>query len=143
LGSRVSLVAALLFWIVLPVVCIYTITAGANRLASHVNHIPSGVRGTFVVTTHNCQQELCITGGTFTSNDKSVVARDLLGPYRWKLGTSHKVVYSLDAADVIQLPAHWDPTGSVLGIAGSMTLLAVWGSCLRAALRRRRHGANL
>ena len=128
----------ILLWLVLPAVCLVTIWVGAGQLASHVNHVPSGVRGTFVVTTHNCQQELCITGGTFTSDDKAVVAHDLLGIYRWTLGTSHRVVYNLDAADVIPLPAHWDPSGAVLGIAGALVLLGIWAWFVRGAVRRAR-----
>lgn len=127
-----------LFWIVLPAACLATIALSAGKLASHVNNMPAGIRGTFVVTTHNCQQQLCITGGTFTSDDKSVMARDLLGIYAWTLGTSHRVVYNLDAADVIPLPAHWDPTGTALGIAGALVLLALWGWFVRAGLRRAR-----
>lgn len=129
---------AALFWIALPVVCLTTIALSAGKLASHVNNVPAGIRGTFVVTTHNCQQQLCITGGTFTSDDKSVVARDLLGIYAWTLGTSHRVVYNLDAADVIPLPAHWDPTGAALGIVGALVLLVLWALLLRTALRRAR-----
>jgi hypothetical protein len=136
-GWRPAL-AGLLFWILLPAVCLLAIAQGVNAMVSHVNHVPEGVRGTFLVTTHNCQQQLCITGGTFTSDDKQVVAQDLLGVYRWTLGTQHRAVYNADAADVIPLPAHWDPTGAVLGLAGALTLFGLWGWCLRAALRRRR-----
>lgn len=131
-------VAAVLFWIVLPVICLLAIGVGVDRLVSHINHVPGGVRGDFVVTTHNCQQELCITGGTFISDDKSVVERDLLGVYRWTLGTKHRVVYNADSADVIPLPAHWDPTEAVLGLTGAAALLGLWGWCLRSAVRRAR-----
>jgi hypothetical protein len=111
---------------------------GANQLATRAQHAPSGMRGNFVVTTHNCQQQLCITGGTFTSDDKRLVATDMLGLYQWKLGTTHRVVYNLDTADVIPLPAQWDPTAAVLGLAGAVVLLGVWGWCLRAVVRKRR-----
>src|SRR6266571_458096 len=97
-----------------------------------------GERGSFLVTTHTCQQRLCITGGTFTSDDKRVVARDLLGIYRWKLGTRHRVVYNADTSDVIPLPAHWDPTAAALGVAGATTLIGLWTWCLRGAIRRAR-----
>lgn len=136
-GWRATL-AAVLFWAVLPVICLVMIGLGVDRLVSHINHVPSGVRGNFLVTTHNCQQRLCITGGTFTSDDKSVEARDLLGIYRWKLGTRHRVVYNADTSDVIPLPAHWDPTAAALGVAGATTLIGLWAWCLRGAIRRAR-----
>jgi hypothetical protein len=136
-GWRAPL-AGMLFWTVLPVVCLVTIGLGVDRLVSHVNHNPAGVRGNFLVTTHNCQQQLCISGGTFTSDDRRVVAHDLLGIYRWKLGTRHRAVYNADTSDVIPLPAHWDPTAAALGVAGAATLLLLWAWCLRGAIRRAR-----
>jgi len=136
--SRLSGVLAVLFWVALPVLCGLMLWHGANQLATRIHHAPPGMRGDFVVTTHNCQQKLCITGGTFTSDDKKLVAEDLLGVYRWKLGTKHRVVYNLDAADVIPLPAQWDPTGAVLGISGATVLLGLWAWCLRGEIRRAR-----
>jgi hypothetical protein len=129
-------VVAVLFWVALPVLSVLMVWQGANQLATHVHHTPPGTRGQFVVTTHNCQQKLCITGGTFTSDNGKLVAKDLLGVYRWKLGTKHRVVYNLDAADVIPLPAGWDPTSAVLGIVGAGVLLGVWGWFLRGEVRR-------
>jgi len=132
--ARLSGVLAAAFWIAVPVLCVLMLWQGANQLATRIHHVPSGTRGDFVVTTHNCQQKLCITGGTFTSDDKKLVTKDLLGVYRWRLGTKHRVVYNLDAADVIPLPAQWDPTSAVLGITGATVLLGVWGWAL---VRRR------
>jgi hypothetical protein len=129
-------VVAALFWVGVPVVCALMLWQGATELATRTHHAPPGMRGNFVVTTHNCQQKLCITGGTFTSDDKALVAKDLLGLYQWKLGSVHRVVYNLDAADVIPLPAEWDPTGAVLGIAGALVLLGIWGWGIRAVRRR-------
>ena len=133
--GRLPVVAAL-FWVGVPVVCALMLWQGATELATRTHHAPPGMRGNFVVTTHNCQQKLCITGGTFTSDDKALVAKDLLGLYQWKLGSVHRVVYNLDAADVIPLPAEWDPTGAVLGIAGALVLLGIWGWGIRAVRRR-------
>jgi hypothetical protein len=133
--GRLPVVAAL-FWVGVPVVCALMLWHGATELATRTHHAPPGMRGNFVVTTHNCQQKLCITGGTFTSDDKALVAKDLLGLYQWKLGSVHRVVYNLDAADVIPLPAEWDPTGAVLGIAGALVLLGIWGWGIRAVRRR-------
>jgi hypothetical protein len=136
--ARLPGIVALLFWVALPVLCVWMLWHGSQQLATRIHHAPPGTRGDFVVTTHNCQQKLCITGGTFTSDDKKVVAKNLLGVYRWKLGTTHRVVYNLDAADVIPLPAQWDPTAAVLGITGATVLLGIWGWCLRGAVRRAR-----
>jgi len=136
--SRLPGAVAALFWVVLPILCLLMLYQGANQLATRIHHPPPGLRGNFVVTTHNCQQKLCITGGTFTSDKKNLVAQDLLGDGRWKLGTTHRVVYNLDAADVIPLPAQWDPTSAVLGIVGAAVLLGVWGWFLRGEIRRRR-----
>lgn len=125
--GRLPNLAALLFWVALPVVSVLMLWQGSDQLATRVSHAPPGVRGDFVVTTHNCQQQLCITGGTFTSDDKTLVADDLLGMYQWHLGTTHRVVYNVDGADIIPLPAQWDPTGAVLGIVGALVLLGTWG----------------
>jgi hypothetical protein len=65
-----------------------------------------------------------------------VVAKDLLGQYQWQLGSVHRVVYNVDAADVIPLPADWDLTGAVLGIVGALVLLGIWGWCIRTVRRR-------
>lgn len=136
-AGRLPAIAAVLFWVVMPILCLLMLWRGADQLATRIHHAPPGLRGDFVVTTHNCQQKLCITGGTFTSDDRKLVARDLLGDYSWKLETTHRVVYNVDAADVIPLPAQWDPTGAVLGIAGATLLLGLWGWFLRSVLRQR------
>jgi hypothetical protein len=133
--GRLPAVVAALFWVGVPVVCVLMLWQGATQLASRSHHAAPGMRGDFVVTMHNCQQRLCITGGTFTSDDKTLVARDLLGLYQWKLGSVHRVVYNRDAADVIPLPADWDLTGAVLGIAGALVLLGIWGWSVRAVHR--------
>jgi hypothetical protein len=133
--GRLPAVVAALFWVGAPVVCVLMLWQGATQLATRSHHAAPGMRGDFVVTMHNCQQRLCITGGTFTSDDKTLVARDLLGLYQWKLGSVHRVVYNRDAADVIPLPADWDLTGAVLGIAGALVLLGIWGWSVRAVHR--------
>jgi hypothetical protein len=32
-----------LFWAVLPIICLVAIGLGVDRLVSHINHVPSGV----------------------------------------------------------------------------------------------------
>lgn len=127
-----------MFWVVLPIVCLLALGVGVHRLARHAYTTPAGTRGTYLVTSHNCQRQLCITGGTFTSSDGRLVVRDLLGDYRWKLGTRHNAVYDADAADVIPLPAHWDPSPTVLGMAGGAVFLGMWAWCLARTVRRPR-----
>src|SRR5262249_33873399 len=61
--SRLPNAVAALFWVVLPILCLLMLWQGANQLATRIHHAPPGLRGNFVVTTHNCQQKLCITGG--------------------------------------------------------------------------------
>jgi hypothetical protein len=135
-APRLPAVVAALFWVGVPVVCALMLWQGSTQLATRSHHAAPGVRGDFVVTMHNCQQKLCVTGGTFTSDDKTLVAKDLLGLYQWKLGTVHRVVYNVDAADVIPLPADWDLTGAVLGIIGALVLLGIWGWSIRTVRRR-------
>ena len=38
----------------------------------------------------------------------------------------------------IGLPAHWDPSATVIGMAGAVSALTLWGWCLRNSWRRRR-----
>lgn len=134
-ASRLPAAVSALVLVGLPVVCALMLWQGATQLATRTHHAPPGMRGDFVVTTHNCQQKLCITGGTFTSDDNTLVAKDLLGLYQWQLGSVHRVVYNRDAADVIPLPAAWDPTAAVLGIVGALVLLGLWGWSLRTSRR--------
>lgn len=133
---RLPAVVAALFWVGVPVVCALMLWQGTTQLATRSHHAAPGMRGDYLVMTRNCQQKLCITGGTFTSDDNTVVAKDLLGQYQWQLGSVHRVVYNVDAAEVIPLPADWDLTGAVLGIVGALVLLGIWGWCLRTVRRR-------
>jgi hypothetical protein len=131
-------VLGVLFWLGLPVLCLFALGLGIDHLARHVNNVPAGIRGKYVVTSHSCQEHLCITAGTFTSTDGRIVEPNLLGDYRWKPGIEYGVVYNGNAAEVIGLPAHWDPSATLIGMAGAASALVLWGCCLRGVLRRRR-----
>jgi hypothetical protein len=133
------LVVGLLFWILIPLACLATLTVGGVNLAVKIDRVPAGTLGSYQVTSHSCHQELCITGGTFTSADGDVVETNLFGPYAWQAGTTHKAIYNDDAADVIPLPGKWDPTATILGMTGALAFVAIWGWCL-ARTWRRRHG---
>lgn len=132
------LVVGLAFWIVLPVVCLVTLAVGIDHVARHIHNVPAGTKGTFLVTSHSCQQQLCITAGTFTSANGLVVEPNLLGDYRWELGKKYGVVYNSNAAEIISLPASWDPSSTVVGLAGGVAFLGLWGWCLSRVLIRRR-----
>jgi hypothetical protein len=67
-----------------------------------------------------------------------VAETNLFGSFAWRLGTTHKAVYNDYAADVVPLPARWDPTATILGMTGALGFVAVWFWCLA---RRRRSPA--
>lgn len=136
-SGRLPAVVAVLFWVGVPVVCALMLWQGSTQLATRSHVTPPGVRGNFVVTTHDCEQTLCITTGTFTSDDNALDAGNLLGLSQWKVGSVHRVVYDIDAAEVTPLPADWDLTGAVLGIVGALVLLGVWGWSIRTVRRPR------
>jgi hypothetical protein len=132
----------LAFWVVLPIASVLLLALGIDSILRHVNNIPAGVRGTYVVTSHDCQGQVCLTAGTFTSTDGRLVETDLLGDYRWQLGEKHRAVYNGNAVDVIPLPARWNPTAAIVGIAGVLAFLTIWTWCLLRGRGRRAAGAD-
>ncbi len=132
------MLARLGFWIVLPLLSVLALGMGADRLAVRINHIPSGIRGNFTVDIHNCQDQLCVTSGTFISDSGTIVVPQLLGNYHWQLNEVYRVVYDGSSADVIGLPAVWDPTSTLVGMAGALVFLLVWAWFLGHALLARR-----
>jgi hypothetical protein len=138
--ATIPTVLGVFFWFGIPVLCLVMLGLGVDHLARHVNNVPAGTRGTYVVTSHSCQEHLCITAGTFTSTNGRIVEPNLLGDYRWKPGIKYNVVYNINAAEVISLPAHWDPSATVIGMVGAACSLTLWGWCLRNSWRRRRAG---
>ncbi len=133
-GARRALPVAVgfAFWFLLPALCVLAFGLGADRLARHVDSTPSGSKGSFVVTSHNCQRDLCITSGTFTSDDGTIVERGLVGDYRWNLRKTYRVVYEGNADDVVPLGASWDPASTIVAMSGAVGFLALWGWCVRS-----------
>ena len=84
--ATIPTVLGVFFWFGIPVLCLVMLGLGVDHLARHVNNVPAGARGTYVVTSHSCQEHLCITAGTFTSTNGRIVEPNLLGDYRWKPG---------------------------------------------------------
>lgn len=128
---------ALAFWVLLPILCLVMLVVGTHRLAQHLNNVPAGTLGSYLVTSHSCSGEVCITGGTFTSSDGRLTETNLLGVFSWEDGTTHRAIYDSESIDVIPLPARWDPTASFVGMAGSAGFLVLWGVFLYGAVRRR------
>ncbi|HSY15724.1 MAG TPA: hypothetical protein VK816_07035 [Jatrophihabitantaceae bacterium] len=135
-GARQHFVA-LMFWIVVPIFCLFALVSGVDKLARHIDNVPAGVPGTFVVTLHNCAQELCVTVGTFTSDDGHLVEPNQIGLYSWQIGESHPAVFDASSTDVIPLPAQWDASSTVVGMAGALGFMGLWGICLYGSVRRR------
>jgi hypothetical protein len=141
-AARTPNLLGLAFWVVLPIASVLLLALGIDSILRHVNNIPAGVRGTYVVTSHDCQGQVCLTAGTFTSTDGRLVETDLLGDYRWQLGEKHRAVYNGNAVDVIPLPARWNPTAAIVGIAGVLAFLTIWTWCLLRGRGRRAAGAG-
>ena len=93
--------------------------------------------GTYKVTSHSCDGDVCVTGGTFTSTDGRLTEKNLLGVYSWQDGEVHKAIYDSESVDVIPLPSHWDPTATITGMAGALGFLILWSVFLYGAIRRR------
>ncbi len=127
---------ALAFWIVIPVLALLVLGAGTDKLVRHINSAPAGIPGVMTVTFHTCR-DACIAGGTFVSSDGRYTQHNLQGLWSWQTGQRHRAVYDTSTGDVIPLPGHWDATSTVVGMAGALGFLALWGGCLYASMRRR------
>jgi hypothetical protein len=133
-GSKALAVA---FWVFLPALCLLMLVFGTQKLSTHLNNVPPGTMGTYRVTSHSCNGEVCVTGGTFMSADGRLVQKNLLGVYSWQDGEVHKAIYDSASVDVIPLPSHWDPTATIAGMAGALGFLILWSVFLYGAIRRR------
>jgi hypothetical protein len=134
LGGRVIAIA---IWVILPILCGLMLVLGTQKLSTHLNNVPPGTMGTYKVTSHNCDGDVCVTGGTFMSTDGRLIEKNLLGIYSWQDGEVHKAIYDSESVDVIPLPSHWDPTATITGMAGALGFLILWSVFLYGAIRRR------
>jgi hypothetical protein len=127
---------ALMFWFALPAIAIVTIISAVGTFAHRINAQPRGIEGTYVASLRSCQGNVCQIAGTFTSDDKFYVVRNVLGDYRWKVGESHRVVLN-PYSEIIALPAQWNPVATVVGASGSFLFLVVWAWYVFGMFRKR------
>jgi hypothetical protein len=120
-------VAGWLFWIVFPAISIAAIALAVIGLSDHLGQHYAAVPGKFTVTTRGCHEHVCSVTGTFVGNDGVLVAADVPGDPRWNSGESHQAFYDIGSGEVRAKVERWDPSTSVLSIAGGTTYLAVVG----------------
>lgn len=128
-------VAGLLFWVVFPVLCVASIVFVITAFVGHAGQRPDGIKGTLLVTGRTCSKKICSVGGTFTSDDGTLVRQQLLADPRWHAGESHRVVYDGKSAVVIALPAYWDSTTVMVAGLGALTYLGAVGYFARTGRR--------
>lgn len=131
-----SRLLALMFWFALPAIAVVTIISAVGTFAHRINAQPSGIEGTYVATLPSCYAGVCQIAGTFTSDDKFYVVRNVLGDSRWKVGEEHRVVLN-PYSEIIALPAQWNPVATVVGATGSALFLLVWAWFVIAVFRHR------
>jgi hypothetical protein len=132
-----SRLVGLIFWVVLPVVALVAVIAASVTFSHRVNEQPQGTKGTYVAQIRSCQGNVCQVAGTFTSDDDLYTVRSVLGDYRWKVGEKHRVVLN-PQSEIIALPAQWNPVATVVGGAGGLIFLVVWGGFVVSGIRSRR-----
>ena len=133
-----SRLMALVFWIAIPGFCAYWLFSGVVQFATHIDNVPAGIRGVFTVTSPGYSREgFCVSVGTFTSTDGDLVERNQPGDCSWQKGERHNVVYDSTGGHIIPLPAHWDATATVMGMAGGVCAVGLWGFCLYGSVTRR------
>lgn len=130
-------IAGWLFWVVFPAFAIVSLVSVATAFATHVGRQPDGVRGTFVVA-RTCNRAVCVVGGQFTSDDRTVRNESLLGDSRWKNGEVHEVVWNRRSVQVTSLGT-WDPTVTVLAGLAAVSYLAAVAWFAYTLKRHQRH----
>lgn len=130
-------VVGVLFWIVVPVLCVLVLLVTGSNFAHNINRQPTGIRGTFTVTDRTCFGNVCQNAGTFRSDDGRTRQDNLLGDYRWKIGETHRAVLGRESG-VIALPSRWIPSATVYAALGAVVLLGFWAWAWASERGRRR-----
>jgi hypothetical protein len=126
--SGLARLAAVAFWLVLPLLCVTGIVLGITTWTVHAHDQVPGIPGTFLVENRSCGGSVCLTTGTFTSDDGNLVIAPLTGVAGWTQDSEHTAVYDPSTPDVIvPLPTRWNPTAAISGLTGAGVLLIVWG----------------
>lgn len=128
-------IAGWLFWVVFPLLCIATLQTSVTSTVHHLGSKPVGIRGTFVVQPRSCSQGFCSFGGLFSSDDGTIKNLPLLGDPRWRTAEVRKVTYDPRSVEVSALPAHWNPTPTVMAVIGALGYLGTIGYFLRQRRR--------
>jgi len=116
----------LAFWVAAPLFCLYVIWVGIGQLVNNVNGQIPGIPGSFAAVSHNCQDQLCVTSGTFTSDDGRLVEHNLIGDYRWPLGSISPAVYNTSSGEILGVAPPWDPTSTLTGLVGAFAFVLIW-----------------
>jgi hypothetical protein len=131
-SRRWPVAAGALFWVVIPALCLASLAVGTDQFARHVDNIPAGTRGTFQVSGRTCDGRVCVTTGTFTASDRSVVVPDAVGDHRWLVGRQYNAVYDPTSGKILARPGNWDPSATIIGMVGALAFLTFVGWCLRS-----------
>jgi hypothetical protein len=129
-SRRWPVAAGALFWVVIPVLCLVSLAIGTDQFTRHFDNIPAGTRGTFQVVARTCDGGPCVSTGTFTALDRSVVVPDAVGDHRWLVGRQYNAVYDPTSGKILARPGNWDPSATIIGMVGALGFLALVGWCL-------------
>jgi len=130
-------IAGWLFWVVFPAFAAASLVFVTTAFATHIGHQPDGIRGSFVVS-RSCSRGVCIVGGEFTSDDKSVKNESLLGDWSWHSGEVREVVWNRRSVEVTPIGS-WDPTMTVIPGVAAVSYLAAVAWFVTRMRRDRRH----
>jgi hypothetical protein len=120
---------ALIFWLVVPALCVTGIVLSAVTWTQHAHRQVPGIPGTFLVQNRSCGGSICQLTGTFTSDDGVLVLTNLTGLSGWDQNSRHAVVYdpSSSPSAIVPLGEPWNPTAAISALSGAILLLAGWG----------------
>lgn len=125
--SGLARLAAFVFWVVVPVLCLAGIVLGVTTWTVHAHRQVPGIPGSFLVENRSCGGSVCLSTGTFTSDNGAFEAGPLSGGLGWGQDSTHKVVYDASNGSIVPLGARWNPTAAISALSGAAVLLAAWG----------------